>query len=118
MHENHFLIFFSTYTNITSVNSNQKSVIKKKTANKFDSLITSAFDRVNEGLAEATNFIRKEASVDNTDNNFNNIGPNELFRMLIIKELNQLERKKAKSKGKKLLKFAIDFDDESGTDTE
>lgn len=87
----------------------------KKKPNKFDSLITSAFERVSEGLAEATNFIKQEATNEKSDKNFRDAGPNELFRMLVTKELNQLEPKKAKSKRKQLLRLAIDYDD---SDTE
>lgn len=74
-------------------------------------MITSAFERVNEGLSEATNFIIQETANERSDANFINADSYELFRMLVTKELNQLDPKQAKKKRKQLLQLVILYDD-------
>lgn len=101
-------------TNIPSscYNTTYKSAATKR--QHVDSLVTSAFEKINENIIQATRFMEKEVmSSDSSVDQITELNPDTIFRSLILVELNNLDAKTAKSKRRKLLALAIEFDSDS-----
>lgn len=57
--------------------------------------------------------MEKEATSDNSSTDLNNVSSQELFKLLIVAELDELDPKKAKSKRKQLLQLRVDYESDS-----
>lgn len=105
-------VLYRTYTNFPTSCYDQNSKPPAKKHNQVHSLLNSAFEKLNENMSQASRFMEKEMADNDTSSEQLIISAttDEIFRHLVLKELNELDPKKARSKRKKLLKLTIDYD--------